>query len=923
MTKLYKFSLKKICYSLIAIAFSIAITRNSEARNISSAEIYSTLTTDTIPRQKKQLPIARPQTDSLRVNDTIPNNDTLTRFADTSGRDTSLLRDTLIQAVDTFHLKLSKDTLDAPVEYEASDSGVLLVKEKKFLLYGKTKTTYKDITLTAPKVVLDQQTNILTAYGARDSVGNVIARAQFQQGTEGFQADSIRYNFKTKRGLTMNTFTKQQDLFVNAPFIKKVNDSIAFAKRVTITTCDLDEPHFGFVSNKAEFVTNKVAVTGPIHPEFEGVPLPIYLPFGIFPLKSGRHSGLLAPQFTATEQFGIGLEGLGYYHVLNDYVDVKLLTNIYSYGGWTATVIPTYRKLYHYSGAFNLSVQHTKIAFKGDPDYQLTKTFNISWSHSVDPKAARGTNFSANVNAGSTKYNRLVTNNPFRNFNNQLSSSIAYSKTWKGKPYNLTLTANHNQNNNTHLVNLILPDAGFTVSTLYPFQKKDAVGTAKWWEKIGIGYSTVARNQLSFYDTAQNGFRRLLDTMQWGAQHRFPISMSLPPLGPLIVSPFVSYEETWLTHRIRWRLDSATNRPDTVSSAKGLFIDRQMSYGIGFNTTVYGMFQFKKGKIKVRHVMRPTVNMNYKPNLSSRYYDVITDTTGYKYYQPQFAGGNLFGGYGYGRFGGITFGVDNNLEMKKRGKKDTVDKKVRLIEGFGFTSGYNFLQDSLQLSPFNLYFRTTLFEKISISAQGLYDPYKQDSLGRDTRKYVWQGDRFRLGRLRSGSVSMSTSFQSKPRDPKKSNTNTNNPVNGTKITDPSLLGDEQRMQQYVNHNPSEFVDFNIPWSISLSYSLYFSRAIDPYLHKTKTTVNSNVSFNNTFSLTPKWMFTTSGYYDLGTMKLNMFTMSVSRDMHCWQLSVNVTPIGITKYFNISISPKSGILQDLRVNRTRYFYGEKY
>jgi hypothetical protein len=348
-----------------------------------------------------------------------------------------------------------------------------------------------------------------------------------------------------------------------------------------------------------------------------------------------------------------------------------------------------------------------------------------------------------------------------------------------------------------------------------------------------------------------------------------------------------------------------------------------MSYGIGFNTTVYGMFQFKKGKIKVRHVMRPTVNMNYKPNLSSRYYDVITDTTGYKYYQPQFAGGNLFGGYGYGRFGGITFGVDNNLEMKKRGKKDTVDKKVRLIEGFGFTSGYNFLQDSMKLSPFNLYFRTTLFEKLSISAQGLYSPYAQDSLGRDTRLYVWQGDRFRLGRLRSGSVSMSTSFQSKPRDPKKQNTNTNTPVTGNKITDPSLLGDEQRMQRYVNHNPSEFVDFNIPWSISLSYSLYFSRAFDFNARKIKTQVNSNVSFNNTFSLTPKWMFTTSGYYDLGTMKLNMFTMSVSRDMHCWQLSVNVTPIGITKYFNISISPKSGILQDLRVNRTRYFYGEKY
>jgi hypothetical protein len=275
---------------------------------------------------------------------------------------------------------------------------------------------------------------------------------------------------------------------------------------------------------------------------------------------------------------------------------------------------------------------------------------------------------------------------------------------------------------------------------------------------------------------------------------------------------------------------------------------------------------------------------------------------------------NLFSGYGYGRFGGMTFGVDNNLEMKKRGKKDTADKKIRLIEGFGFNSGYNFLQDSMKLLPFNLYFRTTLFEKISITAQGLYSPYQRDSLGRDTRLYVWQGDRFRLGRLRSGSVSMSTSFQSKPRDPQKSAPE--NP-NESQIKDPSLLGDEQRAQQMINRNPAEYVDFNIPWSINLSYSLFFTRNIID--KKPKTQVTSNVSFNNTFSLTPKWMFTTSGYYDLSTMDLTMFTLSVSRDMHCWQLSVNVTPIGNYKYFNISISPKSAILQDLRVNRTRYFY----
>lgn len=908
MIKLYKFSLKTICYLSVASAFSIAITWNSEARNTSQAEIYSTLTTDTIPETKKDSLTILPRKDSTLINDT------------TGLRDTALLQGDSIpttRRLDTFQLKLSKDTLDAQVDYEASDSGVLLVKEKKFLLYGKTKTTYKDITLTAPKVEINQETSVVTAFSARDSVGNMIARAQFQQGEEGFQSDTIRYNFKTKRGLTTNTYTKQSEMFVNAPFIKKINDSVAFAKRVTMTTCEFDDPHFGFVANKAEFVTNRIAITGPIHPEFEGVPVPVYLPFGIFPLKSGRHSGFLAPQFAGTEQFGLGLEGLGYYHVLNEYIDVKVLTNIYSYGGWSFTVNPTYRRRYRYSGGLNFSMQHTKMNFKGDPDYQLIKTFNISWNHSVDPKAARGTMFSANVNAGSTKYNQFVTNNPFRNFNNQLNSSIAFSKNWKGKPYNLTLSANHNQNNNTHLVNLILPDAGFTVSTLYPLQRKDVSGTPKWYEKIGIGYSGVARNQLSFYDTTRNTLSRILDTLQWGAQHRFPISMSLPPLGPLLVSPFISYEETWLTNRIRRQFNPATNKIDTISNAKGLFIDRQMSYGIGFNTTIYGMFSSKSGKTQVRHVMRPNFNMNYRPNLSRKFYDVVRDSTGYVQPLPQVSGnGNLFSGYGYGRFGGITFGLDNNLEMKRRGKRDTVDKKVRLIEGFGFSSGYNFLQDSMKLLPFNLYLRTTLFEKVSITAQALYSPYKQDSSGRDTRLYVWQGDRFRLGRLRSGSISMSTSFQSKPRDPKKSEeagTDEQRP-----ITDPSRIGEEQRMQEYINRNPAEFVDFNIPWSINLSYSLFFSQTlVSPGNFGTE--ISSNVSFNNTFSLTPKWMFTTSGYFDFKTMDLTMFTLSVSRDMHCWQLSTSVTPIGQYKYFNISISPKSGILQDLRVNRTRYFY----
>ena len=916
MARLHKFRRKNFCFVLAATAFSIAITWKSEARCTSAFEIYSTLTTDTIPHPKKVLgPITQP-------GDTIPKNISDSAIISRSdSTDTLNLKDTLppAQKIDTFSLKLSKDTLDAPVNYEAEDSAVLLVKEKKFILYGKTKTTYKDVTLTAPKVVMDQETNIVTAYNSRDSLGNVITRARFQQGTEqSFESDTITYNFKTQRGLTKNTYTKQQEMWVQANLIKKVNTNTTFAKHVIMTTCDYDEPHFGFVSSKGKFINNKVAITGPIHPEFEGIPIPIYLPFGIFPLNPGRHSGILPPTFEVNEQFGLGLINGGYYHVINDYLDVTVRTNIYSYGGWTLNLTPTYRKRYRYNGGFNISLQRTKVNFKGDPDYSLTKTFNISWNHSMDQRAKPGINFSASVNAGSTKYNRYVTNDPMRNVMNNQASSINFSKTWSGNtPLNLTLSANQNQNSVNHLMQITLPDAGFSVPTIYPFQRKEQVGAQKWYEKIGVGYTGSFRNQVAFYDTAQNSFSRLIDTLQWGAQHRFPISLTLPPLGKLMVSPSISYEETWLTHRISRRYNAVTKTIDTLSTEKGFYTDRQMSFGIGFNTTIYGTVTFKNSKVKaIRHVIRPTFSLNYKPNLSKNKYDLITDAYGRSQAYSQFDNNEIYRGYGYGKYGGMSFGVDNNLEMKVRGKKDSVDKKIRLIDGFGFQSGYNFLQDSMKLQPFNLYLRSTLFEKVSLTAQALLDPYQFDTLGRQIGRYVWQGNRFSLGRITSGSISMSTQFQSKPRDPKKP-ANPNAQI-GQHINDPRLLADEQRLQDYMSRNPAEFVDFNIPWSFNISFSLNFNKSFDRSVKRFKTNLSSSINFNNSFSLTPKWNFSTNGYYDFNTNRLTQLTMSVSRDMHCWQMSINVIPIGDYRSFNITISPKSSILQDLRVNRTRTF-----
>ena len=540
----------------------------------------------------------------------------------------------------------------------------------------------------------------------------------------------------------------------------------------------------------------------------------------------------------------------------------------------------------------------------------------INWSHSRDNRARPGTNFSANVNFGSTKFNQSLLNNPFQNFQNQLSSSINYSKDWRGK-FNLSLNINHNQNSVTRLVNLNLPTANFNVVTFYPFQKKDKIGSEKWYEKIGIGYSGNFQNQVSFYDSAFN-LRRLLDTIQWGAQHNIPITLSLPPLGALTLSPNVSYEERWYGQTNIKHWDTAHGKVDTTIS-KGFYTARQMSFGLGINTRIFGTYKFspKSSIIAIRHEIRPNISINYHPDFAAPYfYTTRIDSSGRTARFSKFDGG-IIGAFSEGAFGGVSFGIDNLLEMKVKDKNDTTikgrtdGKKVKLIEGFGFSSSYNLMADSFALGNFSIYARSTLFEKINITASANLDPYRVDSQGYRINKILFDPGHFKFGRITSGNIAMSTSFTSKSKDGKDDKTR-ELPV------DPFMTPDEQQRQlQFARSNPAEFTDFNIPWTLSLSYSFSFSRIQLPSF-KYETQTYSSISFNGDFSLTPKWKVGATGSYDVTHTSLQQISTFISREMHCWQLSINVTPVGLYRSFNITFSPKSGILRDLKINRSRSF-----
>ncbi len=826
----------------------------------------------------------------------------------------------IIPKIDTISFSRSKDSLNAPVYYQAEDSMVFDIPAKRLYLYGKEASIkYEDNELMAPFICFDQVTQTVGAYLTKDSTGKVITYPTFNQSDFKTISDTIQFNMKTGKGLTKGTYTQQGEMFVYGEKIKKINEREFFAKNGRFTTCNLDTPHFAFVSNKIKFINKKMAFTGPVHPEIEGVPIPIVLPFGLYPLTQGRHSGFISPNFTANDQLGLAMEGVGYYKILSDNWDVVARGTLYSYGGWTFGVSPRYFKKYRYQGNFSINMMSLKNGFKGDPDFSKNNTFKINWSHTADMKARPGVTFNAFVNAGSSKFNSQVPNSPATNFNNTLNSSISYSKVWKDKPFNLQVSANHDQNTNLNLINFRFPDANFSVNTLYPFRKKEAVGDAKWYENIGIALNTVFKSTSFFYDTASAAAKQLSNNFRWGASHDIPISLSLPAIGPFQISPRVSYQEKWYQEKFDLSWNPADKKIDT-SIQRGFYTAREMSYGIGVSSRIFGMIGFNKNsKVQaIRHEIRPSIGLNYKPDMNAgNFYTIQTDTTGrtaqFNYFER-----SILGSFSSGRFGGMSFGIDNVLQMKYKNGKDTAQEaqKISLLDGLSINGAYNFLKDSFQLEYLQVAARTNLLNKVSVTASAIFDPYITNGSGIRTKKLIWTKTPISLGRLVSGQVSLDSKFNGGDKQ------TTNNKQQTTNINPQTGMPMDEYQQEaaYIQKNASEFADFSIPWSVSFSYSLRFFRNLSP-INPTKftTTVNQDFNWNGDMNLTPKWKIGMSGSYNISLKELGVLSMNLSRDLHCWQMSVSISPVGRYKFFTINISPKSSLLRDIKVNRTRYFY----
>ncbi|MBI1286441.1 MAG: hypothetical protein GC178_02575 [Flavobacteriales bacterium] len=791
--------------------------------------------------------------------------------------------------------KEKKTDLDAEVKYHAKDSIRFSVDLKKVFLFGDAQINYKDIELKAAYIEIDQETKEVYAEGVLDSAGNKIGQPQFKTGDQNFSASKMRYNFETEKGKIVEVITKEGEGFLHGDKVKKMDEGYYYIADGGYTTCDAEDPHYMIKAKKLKVIPDDKIVSGPAFLMFEGVYTPLVVPFAWFPNKQGRKSGIIFPTYGESPTQGFFFKNMGYYLNLGDKIDLALTGDIYTHGSYAVRVTSNYKKRYKYSGRIELSHSSLRNSRKEFPDYSVQNNYFVRWKHTQDPKARPTTSFSSDVNFGTATFfaNGLV-NNAQDYLTNTFTSSIAFSKRWIGKPYSLNVNIKHSQNTKTREVSVTLPQISFNVQRFYPFKRKNQVGKQRWYEKIGVSYSMRMENSLLTVDSTFFT-RSSLTKMRNGIIQSIPISTSFKAFKYFTISPSVSYNERWFFQQLNKQWNNETQTLD-VDTTYGFFSNRDVNASINANTTLYGLVQFKKGPIRgIRHVFNPKVGFTYKPKMAK-------DAVGY------YGTNGTVGSYSqdalsiYGRppttnTGAATFGFGNQLEMKVRSKKDTITgfKKVKLLEQLNVGSSYNFFADSLNFSDININGRTTILERLGVNVIMNFTPYAQDSLGRKINKWLVY-DNKQLTRLTTATVAMTLKLNGK-----------------SKQTDyTSDKGTEGELAQ-INANKGAYVDFNVPWTLNLSYNLQLNNT---NAATSASRLTQTLQFQGDINITPKWKFGATSGYDFVNKKMSYTSVTIYRDLHCWEFSMTWVPFGQQQQWNFNLNVKSQVLQDLKLSRRK-------
>lgn len=834
--------------------------------------------------------------------------------------------------------KNNNNATELKVEYESLDSLRFEVESKSVILYKEAVINYDKINLKADKVTIRFNDDILEASGLIDSTGKFSGNPIFDDGDKIFKSKSMMYNYKTQRGLIQGVITEDEKGFIHGETVKKQKNNNFNVKRGKFTTCNNeDHPHFAFIFSKAKLIPNDKIITGPANLVIEGVPTPIFLPFAIFPIKPGQRSGIIFPTYGESRQRGFYLENGGYYWALNDYMDFKLVGDIYTRGSWAIKPTMNYAKRYKYSGSLNLSYSVNKIGT--GINLEKNKDFSIRWRHAQDAKAKPNSLFSANVNIMSSQQNKFNPTSTEDYLSNTFRSSISYQTKIAGK-HQLTLTAKHNQNTGNHMVNITLPQVSFSVNRFYPFRKKAKTGGLKWYDNISVNYTMNARNTINIADSLLFTPGALAQFKN-GVQHNIPISSTIKFLKYFNLTTSVNFKDRWYFSKTTKKLiieqlengdDASYVKSDTIPGFNNVY---DFSLKARITTKLFKTINFGKNRwiTAIRHVITPSVSFNYAPDFSEKkwgYYDyyyedaTMTNRVKYSYYDRY-----IYGVPGSRKQGRIAFSISNNLEIKVRSRKDSIkeEKKINLIDNFTINGYYDLTRDSLRWSVISMSGRTRLFDKLNITYRSTWDPYVVDSANRNLNQTEWSVNK-RLFRLKGTNWSLGLDYRFKSK--RKSGSNRGEvpinrgeaPINRDSPMNKGAITDDPMQSEYddIFYNPERYLDWNRSWSVNISYNLTHTTNIKylNYVKEKNPTLVQTISVRGDISITPKWKLVFNTGYDFKSKRISYTSLNIYRDLHCWEMRFNWIPFGQRQSWNFTINVKSSVLQDLKLTKRKDF-----
>ncbi len=828
---------------------------------------------------------------------------------------------------DTIRQKRAGAGLNEIIEGKNTDSLVYDIRTQKVYIYNQGDLKYADKSLQADFMRINMENKEIHAYGKPDTVDGKPTKTQpvFADGGASYTMDTITYNFSSEKALIKGVATQQGDGWLVGGRIKKQPDNTINIQHGKYTTCDhTDHPHFYLAMTKAKVIPGKKVITGPAYLVMEDVPIYFLgIPEGFFPLNMGPKSGLLMPSYGEDASRGFFVRGLGYYFIINQHIDLALTGGIYTLGSWEVQASSRYVKRYKYSGNLAFDFSSVKTGDKGEPDYIKQNNFKFTWTHSQDPKANPGSTFSASVNLSSSGYNKYSATTLNDILATQTNSSISYSKSWAGTPFSLSMNLAVSQNSQTKALSVTLPNIVFNVARVYPFKRKEAVGKQRWYEKISFTYTGKLTNSVS--TTEDKIFtKETLMNMKNGVEHSLPVSASFSLFKYINITPSFNYTERWYFKRQMQEWNPEANKIEKLAPEYGFYRIYNYNASVSANTTIYGMWQMKSKTAKiqaVRHTITPSIGFSYAPNFSKQkygfYQTVQADSLGgYTVYSPY--ADNAYGVPGKGASASLNFSLKQSLEMKVLSKRDTSGvKKIKIIDDLSLSGSYNFLADSLGLSNISASIRTTIYGNFGINLSATIDPYEVTPQGVRYNKLMIR--RGLLGRIMNTGWSFGYTFKSRQNKSQSAinDINTIPPEYFNPFSDPYGLMDPTLRRQYMAQT---YYDFSIPWNIGFNYVIsynvqYTNNGTTGY----KKNVSQTIGFNGSVNLTPKTGITFTSGFDIQNRKLTTTSISITRDLHCWQMSFVWIPFGTHKSWSFNIGVKASSLADLKYDKSQSMY----